>query len=115
MDKAPAGAELYLDESIASDPRAADRFRNTIANAREVRDARGELLYYEGTVEDISERLVIEDELRLSIERFERASRATHDVIWEWNIASDTLWWSPNVEAVLGWTPKELGSAIEGW
>lgn len=38
-------------------------------NARSVRDARGELLYYEGTVEDITERKQAEDALRQQAER----------------------------------------------
>ncbi|MBD1938603.1 adenylate/guanylate cyclase domain-containing protein [Microcoleus sp. FACHB-68] len=41
-------------------------------NARVVRDGQGELLYYEGTVEDITKRKVVEEALRYQQEQSER-------------------------------------------
>lgn len=34
------------------------------------------------------------DRLKVSEERFQLASRATSDVIWEWNLSSDCMWFS---------------------
>lgn len=46
-------------------------------NAHIVRDPQGEILYYEGTVEDVTPRKRAEEELRQSEERFSKAFRAS--------------------------------------
>jgi len=45
-------------------------------NVRVIRDAAGAVLYYEGTVEDITERKRVEDELRRAKTAAEEASRS---------------------------------------
>jgi len=45
-------------------------------NCREVRSTQGELVYYEGTVEDITQRKHAESELKLAREQAEQASKA---------------------------------------
>jgi PAS domain S-box-containing protein len=45
-------------------------------NCREVRSTHGELVYYEGTVEDITQRKHAESELKLAREQAEQASKA---------------------------------------
>lgn len=44
----------------------------------------------------------IERSLRESNERFQLVLRATNDVIFDWNIAEETLWWSANGNRYLG-------------
>jgi PAS domain S-box-containing protein len=45
-------------------------------NSRVVRDSEGTILYYEGTIEDISDKKIAEDKLRASEEKFRKLSRA---------------------------------------
>jgi diguanylate cyclase (GGDEF)-like protein/PAS domain S-box-containing protein len=66
------------------------------------------------TCRDISERIAAEEALHRSNERFQMVSRATKDVIWDWNAVADTVWWSENARAVFGYDPGRAGSA-EAW
>src|SRR5882762_9587174 len=55
---------------------------------------------------DIRERIAAESALRESNERFDVAVRATNDVIWDWNLVTDDLWWNENFSKVFGY-PRE--------
>ncbi|KQP43539.1 diguanylate cyclase [Pseudorhodoferax sp. Leaf274] len=56
-------------------------------NAHVVRDAEGSIQFYEGTVEDITERVRAEAELRQRDEIWKLALESTGDGVWDWNLA----------------------------
>jgi two-component system, cell cycle sensor histidine kinase and response regulator CckA len=47
--------------------------------------------------------------------RLRFATRATNDVIWDWNVVTDDLWWNEAMESVFGHRPADLGSSVTGW
>jgi PAS domain S-box-containing protein len=47
-------------------------------------------------IRDIGERKKAEEEIKDSNERFEMVTRATNDIIWDWNMDTDKLWWNNN-------------------
>jgi PAS domain S-box-containing protein len=63
-------------------------------------DDTGNLTHYVSIQRDISDRREAEAESRLNLERFRLAAEATTDVIWDWDIANDTIWWSGAMERV---------------
>jgi PAS domain S-box-containing protein len=65
--------------------------------------------------EDSKRRRIMEEELRKSEERFKYAARATQDMVWEWDLATNQVWRSDNYETLFGKLPGETGTGIESW
>ena len=79
-------------------------------------------LYQEGdreviqcNVRDISARKLADAALRQSEERFKLVARAVSDVIWDWNLVTDQLWWSDGFTTTFGYSGDEIGPGLESW
>lgn len=48
-------------------------------------------------------------------ERFVLAAKATADMIWDWNLISDEIWWNDNFYSQLGYNRNNIQSNIEFW
>ena len=53
--------------------------------------------------------------LRVSEERFRLITRATHDVIWDFDVAAGELFLSENLLPVYGYDPATIGSGRDVW
>ncbi|MFD2515523.1 chemotaxis protein CheB [Pontibacter locisalis] len=54
-------------------------------------------------------------ELAASEERFRLVSMATNDVVWDWNLVTNELWWSDNLPSVLGYEVELMGRGFDSW
>ncbi|MFC6998885.1 chemotaxis protein CheB [Rufibacter roseus] len=54
-------------------------------------------------------------ELSASQERFRLVSMATNDVVWDWNLITNELWWSESLESILGHKAELMGKGINAW
>ena len=89
--------------------RHCDRQRRWVnENAHGVYDPQGRLLYYEGTVEDISERMQAELALRQSEALWKLALDSAGDGVWDWNLVTGEEYVSPRIKAMYGYTADEL-------
>lgn len=75
----------------------------------------GDGTYIIGIARDMTERLRSEERLRASHERFEMVSRATNDVVWDWNLVTNQIWWNDNFQKLFGYAPQEVGAYAESW
>jgi len=75
----------------------------------------GDGTYIIGIARDLTERLRSEERLRSSHERFEMVSRATNDVVWDWNLVTNQVWWNENFQKLFGYEPQEIGAYADSW
>ena len=62
-------------------------------------------------VRDISERKRTEEALRRSEQRYALAASAANDGLWDWDLKTDEVYYSPRWKAALGYAGHEIGSS----
>jgi diguanylate cyclase (GGDEF)-like protein/PAS domain S-box-containing protein len=67
-----------------------------------IRSSEGHLVGSMCLAHDISHRRDLEKAVRASNERFEIVANATNDIVWDWDLSSDTVWWNENLVSLLG-------------
>jgi PAS domain S-box-containing protein len=79
------------------------------------KDANGKTIKVFGTIQDVSDRREAEEMLRKANERFEIASIATNDVIWDWDLISGNMWWNENFYRLFMLKKEEVKPDINSW
>ena len=71
--------------------------------------------YIVGIFNDITQQKLSESALRVSEERYKLASEGVNDGIWDWDLFSNHIYYSPRWKNILGYEPEELKDDPDEW
>lgn len=86
------------------------------ANIRIVRDEKGAISCFEGTLEDITERKKSEEKLLSMSNRLQLALSATSIGIWDWDVLNNNTVWDEEMYRIYNVDPQDTSKSIsESW
>jgi diguanylate cyclase (GGDEF)-like protein/PAS domain S-box-containing protein len=71
--------------------------------------------YFLSVARDVSKRLALEAELRTRERQLSFALNEAADGLWDWDIASGELFFSPQLKRMLGYGPDEMAPVLATW
>ena len=80
-----------------------------------LRNTRGDIIGVIGTVFDITERKRIEEEKNKATERLGFAQRSARVGVWDWDMISGKLNWTPELYYIFGLDPNTATADFETW
>ncbi|MFK5956166.1 MAG: PAS domain-containing protein [Planctomycetota bacterium] len=76
-------------------------------------DEHGVPIRITGSIRDIHARYEVAERLRQSEERFAFAVAGSKEGLWDWDLPSGEMWWSPRLKELLGYGDSELAASRE--
>ena len=86
-----------------------------LINAIPILNENGNVVNFQGSAKDISERKNIEKETNILEERLKLALRGSNDGVWDWNIVDNSVYFSPRCKEMLGYSDEELVNELSTW
>ncbi|MFD1378854.1 hybrid sensor histidine kinase/response regulator [Fodinicurvata halophila] len=78
-------------------------------------DEKGWYTHWVSVERDITARKAAEEAVRLNEERFRLVASATNDVIWDWDLTTDRIWWNESMASQFGYDRDTLEPGLESW
>jgi two-component system cell cycle sensor histidine kinase/response regulator CckA len=86
-----------------------------LVNVSLVLNAEGEPAHLICAMQDITERKQAEVSVHASEERYRLVIQAARELVWDWDLLTDDVTWAASAEAILGYSPAELGATADWW
>ncbi|MBC3542075.1 PAS domain-containing protein [Rufibacter sediminis] len=87
-----------------------------------VLDASGNVLYLIHESEDVTQQVKNLEETerqtqqaQQNLERFELIAQTTNDVIWDWNLLQNTVWWNEGFKVIFGYRDEDIEHDVNSW
>lgn len=80
-----------------------------------INDARSRASHFVSVQRDITAYKRIQMAMQRSDERFKMVARVSTDVIWDWNLLTDELWWSEGMQSLFLHPMADVEPGIESW
>ncbi|TKB81234.1 MAG: PAS domain S-box protein [Nitrospira sp.] len=109
---AKTGGELSLEFRMQ---RPDGTIRWVHARSRPLKDAGNQIIRHIGTTEDITERMIAAAALRESQQRFDLAVQGSQTGIWDWDLRTNQVYFSPIWKQQLGYEDHDLEGRYENW
>ncbi|MCI0411207.1 EAL domain-containing protein [bacterium] len=113
LQKIEEGSILPHDENeiqTLSGERKLILWSNTI-----LRNSAGKIIGTASMGADITEKKHMEESLRETEERYALAVEGANDGLWDWNLKTNGIYYSPRWKAMIGYTELEISSNPEEW
>ncbi|MEM8964325.1 MAG: EAL domain-containing protein, partial [Acidobacteriota bacterium] len=78
-------------------------------------DPQGHATAMVGAVRDITDRKRNEEALRESQERYALTAAGANDGLWDWDLRTGTVYYSPRWAHTLGYHEQEIGDTLDAW
>ena len=106
--------DLYVNEFRLRTKSGAYRWARTVAKVVE-RDENGEAVYMIGNHADITEQKMAIDALIEEKKRFELAMQSVNDGLFDWNLKTNEIYYSPVWKKLLGYEDHEIKNEFSEW
>lgn len=91
------------------------RQRELVGIGKVIKDKSGRPVRMIGTSQDITDRKAVERALQQSDERFQAVTAATHDLVYDLDLASESMWFNEVLQNDYGYTKQSIKANLSWW
>ncbi|QMS87219.1 PAS domain-containing protein [Nostoc edaphicum CCNP1411] len=92
-----------------------DTYKWILDRGQAVWDEDGNVVRMTSCHTDITERKQAEEQLRQSEERFQIVARASNDLLWDWDLLTDEVWWNQALQTLFGYSIEQITLNVYWW